>query len=163
MRTELFQCTDDTKDLENLSRKVFESTTDAKIDEWFSFIEMKAAIENQRGVCVKAVSGDGKLLGFVFAQQESPINGKEGLEKWVIVIIAVDLDSAGQGVGTLLLKGVEKQALDRNANKMFVYTNKSDDRVVSFYEKNGYSSAGWVKDYQYGRNNSAVFLIKYLR
>ncbi len=45
---------------------------------------------------------------------------------------------------------------------MFTFTNKEDERVINFYRKNGYEDAGWVKDYQYGKNNSAVFLLKYL-
>lgn len=162
MRTELFQYKDGTKDLEILSGKAFQSSADPDVAEWFSFKEMKTATETQRGICVKAVSGEGNLLGFVYSQQESPINGKEGLEKWVIIIMAVDPNMTGQGVGTLLLKEIEKQAIDKGALKMFVYTNKGDDKVVSFYQKNGYSDAGWVKDYQYGSNNSAVFLLKYL-
>ena len=45
---------------------------------------------------------------------------------------------------------------------MFVFTNKEDKKVINFYKKNGYKDAGWVKDYQYGKNNSAIFLLKYI-
>jgi len=79
------------------------------------------------------------------------------------VIIAVNPDSASRGIGAALLNEIEQQASGKGAIKMFVYTNKGDERVVGFYQKNGYSDAGWVRDYQYGENNSAVFLIKYLK
>lgn len=45
---------------------------------------------------------------------------------------------------------------------MFVYTNKDDEQVINFYKKNNYEDAGYIKDYQYGKNNSAAFLLKYL-
>ncbi len=45
---------------------------------------------------------------------------------------------------------------------MFIFTNKDDDQVVNFYKKCGYKDAGWIKDYQYGKGNSAVFLLKHL-
>jgi len=154
---------EDIAELEAIAKKAFGATTDANIDEWFSFAEMKTAIKNQRGICLQAISEDGEVLGFIYAQPESPINGVEGLEKWVIVIIAVSPDSASQGIGAALLNEIEKLASDKGAIKMFVYTNKGDERVVGFYQKNGYSDAGWVRDYQYGKENSAVFLLKHLK
>jgi GNAT superfamily N-acetyltransferase len=162
MKIKLFQGTDSINELKSLSRKAFGATTDSDISKWFSFDEMKTTLDSHRGVCVTALSDDGRLAGFVFAQQENPINGSEGLEKWVIVITAVDPGFAGQGVGSLLLKEVEKEATAKGATKMFVYTNKGDEKVVEFYKKNGYADAGWVKDYQYGKDNSAVFLLKHL-
>ena len=45
---------------------------------------------------------------------------------------------------------------------MFTYTNKTDEKVINFYRKNGYEDAGWIKDYQYGKDNSAAFLLKSL-
>jgi len=98
----------------------------------------------------------------IYAQQENPINGKEGLDKWVIVIAAVKAGVTGSGIGSGLLKTMEEHAREQKASKMFVYTNKDDDKVIHFYQKNGYEDAGWIRDYQYGRGNSAVFLLKYL-
>ena len=162
MKTELFDATEGTKDLEGIAERAFGATPDSAISEWFSFAEMKKAIESGRGACIKAISDDGQLLGFIYAQQENPINGKEGLDKWVIVITAVEPEASGKGIGALLLKAIEQEAAARNASKMFVYTNMGDDRVVNFYRKNGYADAGWIRDYQYGQDNSAVFLLKYL-
>lgn len=157
-----FQTIEDYSDLELISKKAFGTTSDSNISEWFSFNEMRKAIDQERGICLKALSDDNKLLGFIYAQQENPINGNEGLEKWVIVIIAVDPTFSRKGIGSSLMKEIEKQAINYNAQKMFVYTNKGDNDVINFYKKNGYSDAGWIKDYQYGENNSAVFLLKKL-
>lgn len=162
MKTKILQATENIAVLQKLAQKAFGDTPDSDISNWFSFDEMMKAIKSQQGVCVMASSDNDKLLGFVYAQQESPINGLEGTEKWVIVITAVDPESAGQGVGSFLLKEIEREAESRNAKKIFVYTNKDDEGVVEFYKKNGYSDAGWIKDYQYGKDNSAVFLLKYL-
>jgi len=148
--------------LRQVAESGFSSTTDANLDNWFSFEEMERMISQGRGTCIKAVDEEYKILGMIYAQQENPINGKEGLEKWVINIISVDPNATGKGIGSGLLEALENYAKNRGCIKMFVYTNKSDEHIVNFYKKNGYSDAGWIKDYQYGKNNSAVFLIKYL-
>lgn len=97
-----------------------------------------------------------------FAQQESPVNGQESKEKWVIVIAAVTPEYTRQGVGSALLKALEEYVARTGANKLFVFTNNDDEQVISFYHHNNYEDAGWIKDYQYGRGNSAVWLLKYL-
>lgn len=153
--------TQDLNGIKLIAQKAFGDTPDASLEEWFSFPEMQKAIEEGKGVCLKAVQ-DEKIIGMVYAQTENPINGKEGLEKWVIVIAAVDPEMEGKGIGSALLKEIENIAKTRGILKMFVYTNKDDDQVINFYKKNNYKDAGYIKDYQYGKNNSAAFLLKYL-
>ena len=151
----------DTTTLKALAQEVFEDE-DWNVDEWFSFSEMSRQIELNRGACFRAVSETDELLGYIYGQQESPINGVEGIQKWVIVITAVSSDISGQGIGGMLLTELEKYAASQGAMKMFVYTNQGDARVINFYIKNGYSKAGTIKEYQYGHNNAADFLLKYL-
>lgn len=148
--------------IHTVAEQGFSSTPDAVLDQWFSFTEMEKNIEQGRGVCIKAIDDNGTVVGMTYAQQESPINGKEGLEKWVIIITAVLPNAAGKGIGSDLLKAIEEYAKRHGATKMFVYTNKDDEKVIHFYKKNGYEDAGWIKDYQYGKDNSAIFLLKYL-
>jgi ribosomal protein S18 acetylase RimI-like enzyme len=148
--------------LREVAEKAFSSTPDSSLEEWFSFPVMEDMIAENRGTCIKAVSDTGEVQGMIYAQQENPINGKEGVEKWVIVIAAVKEGTTGNGVGSGLLQAMEEHAKQRGATKLFTYTNKDDSRVVRFYQKNGYQDAGWIKDYQYGKDNSAVFLVKYL-
>lgn len=148
--------------IQTIAKQGFSSTPDAVLGQWFSFTEMEKNIEQGRGACIKAVDDNGTVVGMTYAQQENPINGKEGLEKWVIVITAVLPSVVGKGVGTGLLKAIEEYAKHHSATKMFVYTNKDDEKVIHFYKKNGYENAGWIKDYQYGKDNSAIFLLKYL-
>jgi len=101
-------------------------------------------------------------LGAVYAQAESPINGSEGLEKWVINLMSVQPDRSGAGIGTALIATLEQEARHRGVIKIFVFANETDLKVQGFYQKNGYQFAGRIQDYQYGKNNSAVFLLKYL-
>lgn len=152
----------DLASLRGVAESAFASTDDSSLEEWFSFDQMAQAIEQSRGACIKAIDESGEVVGMTYAQQENPINGKEGLEKWVIVIAAVKEGYSGKGIGSGLLSAIEKEAKKQGAVKMFVYTNKDDEDVVSFYKKNAYEDADWIRDYQYGENNSAVFLLKYL-
>ena len=148
--------------VKRVAENAFSATPDSSLGEWFSFNEMENILKKGRGVCLIATSDKNEAIGMIFAAQESPINGKESEEKWVINIIGVDPKKSGQGIGSAMLKEAEKEARNRGVKKMFVFTNKGDDKVVHFYKKNGFEDAGWVQDYQYGKNNSAVFLLKYL-
>ncbi len=80
------------------------------------------------------------------------------LEEWFSFEQMVKMVAQGRGTCIKAVNEAKKQG----AAKMFVYTNKDDAEVVSFYKKNGYDEAGWIRDYQYGENNSAVFLLKHL-
>lgn len=151
----------DINELISVANKAFLTTPDADLSNWFSFEEMKKMINQNTGLCLKAVD-DNKILGMIYAQQESLINGKEGKEKWVIVITAVNPKNSEQGIGSNLLKELENVLNNRGIKKLFVYTNKDDTQVINFYKQNDYEDAGWIKDYQYGQGNSAVFLLKYL-
>ncbi|HEX9062361.1 MAG TPA: N-acetyltransferase [Clostridia bacterium] len=153
----------DLDSVKNVATQAFKDSPDASLDQWFSFLEMEKAIRANRGICLKAVADDAEIVGMLYAQEENPINGQEGLEKWVIVIAAVSPEKEGQGIGSALLKEIEKQAGERGVLKMFVYTNKNDEEVINFYKKNDYEEAGFITDYQYGKDNSAIFLLKYLR
>lgn len=148
--------------IKKVAQSAFSSTPDSSLDEWFSFDQMQKYIEEGRGACIKAVSDSGSVVGMIYAQQENPINGKEGLDKWVICMVAVEEGAKGSGVGSGLLQAMEEYVRKQDASKIFVYTNQGDETVIHFYHKNGYQNAGWIKDYQYGQNNSAVFLLKYL-
>lgn len=162
MNYTLITLPNDLPEVKAVAEASFSATPDSSLDEWFSFEEMEKAIKSERGACIKAVDDAGQVVGMIYAQQENPINGKEGLDKWVIVIAAVNPDQTGSGVGSGLLKAIEEHVKSQGASKMFVYTNKDDEKVVHFYQKNGYEDAGWIRDYQYGQGNSAVFLLKYL-
>lgn len=153
----------DLSKVEEIASLAFSTTPDSSIDEWFSFSYMQQMIAENRGVCLKAVLDSDQIAGILYAQQENSINGKEGIEKWVIIMAAIDPKYTGRGVGSALLKELELQVRQKGCKKIFIFTNTGDEKVINFYHKNGYGDAGMIKDYQYGESNSAVFLLKYLK
>ncbi|XP_062610235.1 uncharacterized protein LOC134272015 [Saccostrea cucullata] len=56
--------------------------------------------------------------------------------------LAVEEKFKGQGYGTALLKKVEKEAVSRQCNKIFLLTFSSNTRAIKFYERHGYRAAG---------------------
>lgn len=146
--------------VEQVVREAFSSTPDSDLGDWFSFSEMIESIKEGRGVCLKAVDDKGEIVGIIHAQQENPINGREGMEKWVITNTAVTSSASGKGIGSKLLEAIESEAKKRGAKKIFVHTNVGDERVIRFYQKNGYQEAGSIQDYYYA--GSAMFLLKSL-
>jgi ribosomal protein S18 acetylase RimI-like enzyme len=162
IRVDFFSPEENIDSARQLIEKAFGAGPDANIGEWFSFEEMAKAIEAGRGACLQAKDEKGIIRGLLYAQPESPINGREGMDKWVVVMAAVDPDYSGKGIGQNLLTDMESHAAQKGATKMFVYTNEDDERVINFYRQNGYEDAGRIKDYQYGSGNSAAFLLKYL-
>ncbi len=152
----------DVREVELVTRDAFSETDDASLAEWLSFGEMENVINKGDGICLKAVDDTGRILGVIYAEQERPSNGNEGVEKWVIILAAVLREESGKKIGSQLLSEIEKIVRDSDGVKMFVFTNEGDERVICFYKKNGYKDAGRIQDYQYGKGNSAVFLLKYL-
>lgn len=148
--------------VESVITKAFSSTPDSDLNDWLSFSYMHARIKEGSGRCLLMIDSNSSPIGAIYAQAENLINGKEGSEKWVIIALGVDPKHTGKGVGTSLITELENVLRNNNVKKLFTFTNKDDAEVINFYLKNGYSDAGWVKDYQYGENNSAVFLLKYL-
>lgn len=156
------QIPNDIKAVESVAKDAFSETSDASLVEWLSFEEMESLINKGRGICLKAVDDTGKILGVTYAEQERPSNGNEGVEKWVIILAAVLRVEFGKKIGSQLLLEMEKVVRNKGGVKMFVFTNEGDGRVINFYKKNGYKDAGRIEDYQYGKGNSAIFLLKYL-
>ncbi|XP_061188168.1 uncharacterized protein LOC133196263 isoform X2 [Saccostrea echinata] len=56
--------------------------------------------------------------------------------------LAVEEKYKGQGYGTTLLKKVEKEAVSRQCNKIFLLTYPSNTRAIKFYERHGYRAVG---------------------
>ena len=150
----------DLQEIEQVVKKGFSDTPDSNLSDWFSFPEMTLSIGNGSGVCLKCIQS-GEVIGMVHAKEENPINGREGREKWVITCIAVAPENKGKGIGTELLSAIEAEAKKHGAIKLFVHTNKEDERVINFYHNNGYITVGFVEDYYYA--GSAMFLLKSLR
>ncbi|XP_062610236.1 uncharacterized protein LOC134272016 [Saccostrea cucullata] len=59
--------------------------------------------------------------------------------------LAIEEKFKGQGYGTALLKKVEKEAVSRQCNKIFLLTFPSNTRAIKFYERHGYRAAGKIQ------------------
>jgi ribosomal protein S18 acetylase RimI-like enzyme len=143
-------------------QNAFKNTSDAQISNWLSFSYMETMINQNRGLGIKAMDDNHRITGIIYAQQENPVNGPEGEEKWSIIVLAVLPEYIGLGTGSSLIKELENKLYHRNVRKLFTFTNEQDKETITFYEKNGFSVAGAIRSYQYGEDNNACFLIKFL-
>lgn len=110
------------KDNRNLVNKFF-------IDNWFS-TDMSV-----RGEIIDGTKLDGFLL-----QEESTIIGLVTYTffKDVCEIVSIDSKRENIGIGSALLKEVEKVAIDNNCKKIRLITTNDNMRALQFYQKRGY-------------------------
>ena len=99
------------------------------IDNWFS-TDMSV-----RGEIIDGTKLDGFLL-----QEENTIIGLVTYTFFNDVCEIVSLDSKKEniGIGSTLLKEVERVAIDNNCKKMRLITTNDNMRALQFYQKRGY-------------------------
>ena len=110
------------KDNRNLVNKFF-------IDNWFS-TDM-----DLRGEVIDCTKIDGFLI-----QEEGTIIGLITYKFFGDICEIVSLDSKKEniGIGSTLLKEVERVAIDNNCKKMRLITTNDNMRALQFYQKRGY-------------------------
>lgn len=99
------------------------------IDNWFS-TDMSI-----RGEIIDGTKLDGFLL-----QEENTIIGLVTYTFFGDICEIVSLDSKKEniGIGSALLKEIEKIAIDNNCKKMRLITTNDNMRALQFYQKRGY-------------------------
>lgn len=99
------------------------------IDNWFS-TDMSV-----RGEIIDGTKLDGFLL-----QEESTIIGLVTYTFFeeVCEIVSLDSKKENMGIGSALLKEVEKVAIDNNCKKIRLITTNDNMRALQFYQKRGY-------------------------
>ena len=99
------------------------------IDNWFS-TDMSI-----RGKIIDGTKLDGFLL-----QEENTIIGLVTYTFFGDICEIVSLDSKREniGIGSALLKEIEKIAIDNNCKKMRLITTNDNMRALQFYQKRGY-------------------------
>ncbi len=118
------------------------SDRDAVIDLWktvFKYdsphndpsVSINRKIEHQDNLFFVAETPDKKIAGTVMA-------GYDGHRGW-IYSLAVGQKYRRSGIGTLLLKRAENELLKLNCPKVNLQVLFSNQEVVDFYKKNGYS------------------------
>lgn len=162
MKIDSIKVPQDLQEIISVTQDAFADGSDSSLSDWLSFKEIEKQISIGKGICLKAIDESGKILGITYAEQERPVNGREGLEKWVVILAAVLKSESGKGIGSQLLSSLEESISSLGGVKIFIFTNEGDEQVINFYKKNGYRDVGRIENYQYGKGNSAVFLLKYL-
>ena len=87
---------------------------------------------------------DERLLGYACA---GPTPATEGT--FDLYWLAVDAAAQGKGIGTTLVRAVERELRDRGARMLLVETSSRPDysNTRAFYERCGYREAARIKDF----------------
>jgi ribosomal protein S18 acetylase RimI-like enzyme len=100
----------------------------------------------------------GKIIGYVTLIPFFP-----GYKHCELYWVAVSKKYQGKGIGTALVRYIEKYAKENKFRKIFLYTNKKMKKTRRFYEKLNYKKINEFKGYYgYKRNNTAVLYGKEL-
>jgi len=96
--------------------------------------------ENENYKAFVASFGD-CIVGIVYIMQYAPWGTAS--EQFWIQGIAVKDDMQGKGIGTKLLKHIEKYGKEKGVNYITLNTGFKRTAAHSFYERNGYSSGNY--------------------
>ena len=117
------------ENIERISNETRDLVNQFFIDNWFS-TDMSI-----RGEIIDGTKLDGFLL-----QEENTIIGLVTYTFFGDICEIVSLDSKREniGIGSALLKEIEKIAVDNNCKKMRLITTNDNMRALQFYQKRGY-------------------------
>lgn len=117
------------ENIERISNETRDLVNQFLIDNWFS------TDISIRGEIIDGTKLDGFLL-----QEDNTIIGLVTFTFFGDICEIVSLDSKKEniGIGTALLKEIEKIAIDNNCKKMRLITTNDNMRALQFYQKRGY-------------------------
>ena len=117
------------ENIERISNETRDLVNQFFVDNWFS-TDMSI-----RGEIIDGTKLDGFLL-----QEENTIIGLVTYTFFGDICEIVSLDSKREniGIGSALLKEIEKIAVDNNCKKMRLITTNDNMRALQFYQKRGY-------------------------
>lgn len=115
--------------IERISNKTRNLVNQFFIDNWFS---------TDMSIRGKIIDGT-KLDGFLLQENETII----GLITYtffedICEIVSLDSKKENMGIGSALLKEIEKIAIDNQCKKMRLITTNDNMRALQFYQKRGY-------------------------
>ena len=115
--------------IERISNKTRNLVNQFFIDNWFS---------TDMSIRGKIIDGT-KLDGFLLQENETII----GLITYtffedICEIVSLDSKKENMGIGSALLKEIEKIAIDNQCKKMRLLTTNDNMRALQFYQKRGY-------------------------
>ena len=115
--------------IERISKETRNIVNQFFIDNWFS-TDM-----NIRGEIIDGTKLDGFLL-----QEDNTIIGLVTYTFFgdICEIVSIDSKRENMGIGSALLKEIEKIAIDNQCKKMRLITTNDNMRALQFYQKRGY-------------------------
>ena len=115
--------------IERISNETRNMVNQFFIDNWFS-TDM-----NIRGEIIDGTKLDGFLL-----QEDNTIIGLVTYTFFgdICEIVSIDSKRENMGIGSALLKEIEKIAIDNQCKKMRLITTNDNMRALQFYQKRGY-------------------------
>jgi ribosomal protein S18 acetylase RimI-like enzyme len=106
---------------------------------------LQMAVKNKK-FAVFVAEHDCRLVGIALLEQRG-WNGALGELWW----IAVEWELTRKGIGTKLLKRVEKHARSRGVRQINASTNPDNRIAIAFYLKNGYAVEGVLAKHHDGQ------------
>ena len=80
----------------------------------------------------------GKLIGYVEGSMESWNNRFR-----ISNICVMEFSERSRGVGTMLMKAIQKAAEDAKARMLILETQSCNEEAIAFYQKNGFTIVGF--------------------
>lgn len=144
-------------DAEKLSKLMLRVDEDSKFMLWSSS-ERKISLENQLKMIetflkktnstILVAEEKEELVGYLLANGG---NAKKNIHT-AHLIIGIDKDYRGQGIGTLLFEALEKWAKKNKLHRLELTVVTSNERAVSLYKNQGFELEGTKKDALYIEN-----------
>lgn len=119
------------------------------------FFRLKKMIHMKQNACIVAVNSedDEKLLGYIIA------NVHKEKKLGHILTIAVQPENQNQGIGSCLLKHLEKALKEQSIVLITLEVRKSNEKVIRFYKHAGYQKKAISRNY-YADGEDAVVMMK---
>jgi RimJ/RimL family protein N-acetyltransferase len=104
--------------------------------------ELRSLAESGRGIVLLAVTGKGKIVGYL-----SAFTGHFTRNRGTVFIAVIGLREAyrGQGIGTLLFEAVEAWARERHAWRLELRVSSLNERGQALYHKRGFAIEGRIR------------------
>ena len=76
-----------------------------------------------------------------------------------LLAIAIEPERQKRGIGEMLIRGIERKAIELNANRLFLHTATENLSAQKLFTKNGYRKWGIEKNF-YPAGQDAVVMVK---
>lgn len=135
-----------------IAKKIYENYNYGHEIEWYTMKEALCKAENLKehimdGTAIPYVAEiDNEIVGFVWGYPCAD-RGKTG--RVYISILQVDEKHRGKKIGSLLVETIEKEAINKGYNKIWLHTDGyRENPAIKFYEKIGFDKERiqYVKD-----------------